>query len=74
MGPEFPLPRWMFVGLFVLLVFVLGGSLAALVASPAHAETTYQQRQADALLERLVRTQEEQTRALQEIARHLGRK
>jgi hypothetical protein len=58
----------------ILVAFLVSGALAQFATPVAHADATYQQRQTDALLERLVRTQEEQTRALQEIARHLGRK
>jgi len=58
----------------ILVAFLVSGALAQFATPVAHADAAYQQRQADALLERLVRTQEEQTRALQEIARYLGRK
>lgn len=58
----------------IVLAFVLSSALAPLTVPTAHADATYQQRQTDALLERLVRAQEDQTRALQEIARYLGRK
>ncbi len=69
-------PRWQVTFLLasIALAFALGGPLAQLAVPEAQADPTYQQRQTDALFERLVRAEEEQTRALQEIARQLGRK
>jgi hypothetical protein len=58
----------------ILVAFLVSGALAQFATPVAQADATYQQRQTDALLERLVRAQEDQTRALQEIARYLGRK
>jgi hypothetical protein len=69
-------PRWQVAILLagISLAFALGGPLARLAVPEAQADPTYQQRQTDALFERLVRAQEDQTKALQEIARQLGRK
>jgi septal ring factor EnvC (AmiA/AmiB activator) len=58
----------------ILVAFLVSGALAQFATPVAHADATYQQRQTDALFERLVRAQEDQAKALQEIARQIRSK